>query len=143
MTMTMTMTTTMMMRKEDEDEDVVLMRIGRGMSMSVSMMRMVRTMITTQMGCATARVVTGTSRAQCPCTGAKCRAMNERFVSRYRQFFELDAKLKERFPGFQGQLPKKKVSGNMAPDFVNERKRWLFRPAQPLGSLVSCHAHWH
>jgi hypothetical protein len=51
---------------------------------------------------------------------------------RYRQFFELDAKLKERFPGFQGQLPKKKVSGNMAPDFVNERKRWLFRPAQPL-----------
>ena len=62
-------------------------------------------------------------------------ATDERSVSRYRQFFELDTKLKERFPGFQGQLPKKKVSGNMAPDFVNERKRLLSRPAHLLQAL--------
>jgi len=46
---------------------------------------------------------------------------------RYRQFFELDNKLRERFPGFQGQLPKKKTTGNLAPDFVEERKRGLER----------------
>ena len=46
---------------------------------------------------------------------------------RYRQFFELDTKLRERFPSFTGQMPKKKVSGNMNAAFVEERKRGLER----------------
>ncbi|EKX43523.1 hypothetical protein GUITHDRAFT_175447 [Guillardia theta CCMP2712] len=44
---------------------------------------------------------------------------------RYRQFHELDAKIKERNPSFPGRLPQKKMGGNMKPEFVEERKNFL------------------
>eukprot|EP00287_Rhodomonas_sp_CCMP768_P004093 CAMPEP_0196728116 /NCGR_PEP_ID=MMETSP1091-20130531/8900_1 /TAXON_ID=302021 /ORGANISM="Rhodomonas sp., Strain CCMP768" /LENGTH=311 /DNA_ID=CAMNT_0042070823 /DNA_START=45 /DNA_END=980 /DNA_ORIENTATION=- len=53
---------------------------------------------------------------------------------RYRQFHELDMKLRERYPSFAGQLPKKKFGNNLDPAFVEERKKGL---EKYLGDLVA------
>jgi len=44
---------------------------------------------------------------------------------RYRQFHELDTKLRERFPQFAGKLPAKKMGGILKPEFVEERRAAL------------------
>ena len=44
---------------------------------------------------------------------------------RYRQFHELDAKLRARFPAFAAPLPSKKMGGNLNPQFIEERRQAL------------------
>ena len=44
---------------------------------------------------------------------------------RYRQFHELDAKLRARFPAFAAPLPAKKMGGNLNPQFIEERRQAL------------------
>mmetsp|Transcript_46755 Transcript_46755/g.97849 ORF Transcript_46755/g.97849 Transcript_46755/m.97849 type:complete len:326 (-) Transcript_46755:27-1004(-) len=51
---------------------------------------------------------------------------------RYKQFHELDCKIREHHPTFAGKLPKKKISGNLEPDFVESRKQALEHYLQDL-----------